>query len=120
MPPVPASRPRVTRWGVYYTKTYTTWREMAERATPRGELNLSADVPLLVVIESVVLKPRTSKLKRPKGDVDNYAKAPMDCITQAEGYWYDDEQIIHLLSSKRFANPGEEPRTLIEIYRWPD
>ena len=28
--PVPASRPRVTRWGTYYGKRYTQWREEAE------------------------------------------------------------------------------------------
>ncbi len=119
MPPVPASRPRVTRWGVYYTKTYETWRKLAEAATPPGSLFLDASIPLLVVVSSVVQKPKTGKLSRPKGDVDNYAKAPLDTITKSGGYWHDDDQLVHLLSSKRYAQPGEEPRTLIEIYRWP-
>ena len=28
--PVPASRPRVTRWGTYYGKNYTRWRKAAD------------------------------------------------------------------------------------------
>ena len=27
--PVPASRPRVGRWGVHYAKTYATWMKQA-------------------------------------------------------------------------------------------
>lgn len=115
--PTPASRPRVTRWGVYYGKHYTNWRKDAEAFTPPGSLDIPSTAPLLVCVECIVARPKTSKRTFPGGDCDNYVKGPLDVITKAEGYWHDDEQIVHLFTSKRFAGPNEDPRTIIEIYR---
>jgi Holliday junction resolvase RusA-like endonuclease len=107
--PVPASRPRVTKWGTYYSKTYKDWMRWAEANIPEG-----GDPPLPghydVVLEFIVAKPRTSKLTRPVGDVDNYAKAILDVLTK-KGYWPDDADVVCLQASKRFAHEDEEPRT---------
>lgn len=114
--PVPASRPKVSRWGVYYSKTYKTWRQLAEEHIKPGDLQLRPDDPVLVVIIAVVNRPKTSKAPFPKGDVDNYAKGPMDAITKATGWWHDDKQVTWLLTGKRFAAPGENARTEVHIY----
>ena len=89
--PVPASRPKVSRWGVYYGKTYKTWKEAAEKHLPAGDLDLSPTDPVLVVIIAVCKRAKTSKAAFPKGDVDNLAKGPMDVVTKATGYWADDK-----------------------------
>jgi Holliday junction resolvase RusA-like endonuclease len=115
--PAPASRPRVTRWGVYYGKSYTAWRKLAEKVTSPGELHLPPNVPLLVVVETISARPRTSKKLWPKGDTDNFAKGPLDVITKATGWWHDDDQIVFLLTAKRWAEPDESARTIVEIYR---
>jgi len=114
--PVPASRPRVTKWGTYYAKTYKAWKQKAERWLSPGTFQLDADVPLLVETEAIVRKPKTSKLDYPKGDTDNYAKGPLDVITKVGGYWDDDRQVVCLMSSKRFAARDEQPRTEVHIY----
>lgn len=119
--PVPASRPRVTRWGTYHTKPYKHWLDQAARHLKEGfyENTYLGEQSLLVVVESIVTKARTSKLTRPKGDVDNYAKGPLDAITKAGLHWYDDAQVEVLISSKRFATPGEPARTEVHIYTLP-
>lgn len=115
--PEPASRPRVTRWGVYYGKHYTAWMKAAKQQYPKADRGPPiADGPLLVVVDSIVQRPKTSKRLYPQGDVDNYAKGPLDVITQATGWWTDDDQIVALVSTKRFARPGEEPFTYLEVY----
>ena len=117
--PVPASRPRVTRWGVFYGKTYMAWRKLAEAHLVKGNLDLTC--PLLVVVESVRQNPKTkSKKTHPRGDVDNYAKAPLDSIGKADGYWYDDDQIVYLLTCKRWARRDEDPHQTVEIYTVAD
>ena len=87
--PVPASRPKVSRWGVYYGKTYKTWKEAAEKHLPAGDLDLSPTDPVLVVIIAVCKRAKTSKAAFPKGDVDNLAKgtagAAVQCMNLALG-----------------------------------
>lgn len=119
--PVPASRPRVTRWGTYHTKTYKTWLTAAAECLKNGPIAgqpVPDGVPLVVVAEFVCRKPRTTKLVTPKGDIDNYLKAPLDALTHA-GAWGDDKWITTVIASKRFAEPGEEPHTTIRVYAKP-
>lgn len=116
--PVPASRPRVTRWGTYYPKSYTNWLDQAAKQLKQRLCNSTylGEQSLLVVVESIVTKARTSKLTRPKGDIDNYTKGPLDAITKAGLHWRDDAQVEVLIASKRFAKPGEQARTEVHIY----
>lgn len=113
--PVPASRPKVSRWGVYYGKKYAEWRKNA--AAMMQEVDGSAaDGPLIVFIENILEKPRTSTRAYPVGDVDNFAKGPMDIITKAEKFWKDDDQVVGLAVFKRFAEPGEEAGTKVKVF----
>ncbi len=114
--PVPASRPRVSRWGVYYAKTYKDWKALAEGHLAPGDAGIRPADRVLVVIIAVAKRAKTSKATFVNGDVDNFAKGPMDVVTKATGYWEDDKQVSWLLTGKRFAEPGEEPRTEVHIY----
>ncbi len=111
--PVPASRPRVTRWGVYYGKNYTAWRKAAMDLIKQNKDTIKDHCTVLV--EQIVQKPKTSKKMFPRGDVDNYSKAPLDILTKKE-FWEDDDLITGMWSSKRFADPDEDPRTEVSIY----
>lgn len=117
-PPVPASRPRVTRWGTYYAKTYKAYRELADKAIPRSS-NPPLQGNLTAHVEFVCLRPKTTKRINPKGDIDNHCKAILDAVTgtkkSPKGYWRDDDQIIHLHATKRFAEQGEHAHTRITV-----
>lgn len=110
--PVPASRPRVTRWGTYFAKTYRQYREDAKRALPPADVPLEG--PLAVSMVFTVRRPKSTKLAHPKPDIDNFAKAALDVLT-TQGYWQDDHQVIRLRCSKEWAEPGEPGMTRIEI-----
>jgi len=116
-PPVPASRPRVTRWGTYYLKTYKAYKDFAEQAIP-----CSTKPPLTGNIQADILfvcaKPKTTKRINPRGDIDNHEKSILDAITgtkkQPKGYWLDDDQInLVTRKEKRWAEQGETPHTRI-------
>jgi Holliday junction resolvase RusA-like endonuclease len=98
--PVPASRPRVTRWGAYYVGPYKDFK------TKVMELcNSMTLVPLVgelsVDIEIFKKKPKSSKLTLPRGDVDNFAKAVLDSMNGI--LWEDDSQIKSLYVTKDWA-----------------
>jgi Holliday junction resolvase RusA-like endonuclease len=114
--PSPASRPRVSRFGTYYTKPYATWKAACQQQMAsqiQGEIG-PIGTRLAAVVEVIVQKPKTTKLTAPKGDVDNYAKGVLDGATQA-GVWGDDTQVHVLVVTKRWTEPGEEPGAIVHI-----
>lgn len=115
--PVPASRPRVTRWGTYYGKTYKNWmKNAAESLAKQDDEFWLFREKCAVFLEIVAERPKTTKRSEPRGDVDNYAKAALDAITKTEMVWDDDDQVVALFVSKRFAETDESPRTEVEVY----
>lgn len=114
--PVPASRPRVTKWGTYYTATYKKWKEAAAKFFEKPEQVLTG--PLAVELEVICKRPKKPTSEIPVGDVDNYAKAALDAVNDAQ-LWEDDKQVTQLLVTKRYAEPGEAPRTIIQIRSLP-
>lgn len=113
--PVPASRPRVSRWGTYYAKTYKKFREQAQEVMP--EIQRTFTGPLAVVTEFVVARPKTTKRDYPRGDNDNYEKAGWDAITSADGVWEDDDQIVFNTSIKIFDDEdGRAPGIYFTVY----
>lgn len=113
--PVPASRPRVSRWGVYYGKTYKQFRNDIELVLAKRGRAPGWTGPLFILVEHVCQRARTSKRSYPRGDIDNYAKATLDALT-TWGAWEDDDQIVGLISTKRYAGEGVEPA--INVYVW--
>lgn len=114
--PVPASRPRVSRYGTYYSKPYEMFRKTAQPLADAFD-GIPTDKPVIVVIETIAVKPKTGKLLMPRGDADNYAKGPMDIMTKAKKFWADDNQVGALLVVKRYAEPHEQPGYRIDW--WP-
>lgn len=116
VPPVPASRPRVTRWGVYYGKTYKNYREEMDKALPPSA-RPPLEGPLAVDVTFYIQKPKTTKRHWPRGDIDNYVKAILDAIN-GKGYWVDDDQVVTLNADKIWVLETP-PRTEISIIRLP-
>lgn len=110
--PVPASRPRVSKWGTYYTGTYKQWIKDAEATIPEADVTFEGN--LSVTLDLVAARPKTTKRDNPRGDIDNYIKAVLDALTK-KGYWNDDDQIVHLYAHKRWPTPGEEPHFRVRI-----
>ena len=112
--PAPASRPRFNSFtkAAYYGKTYETFKHQGLLAA-KQRAGIPTDQPVLVMLEFVVAKPVTGKLRFPQGDVDNYAKGPMDIMTQAGTFWADDRQVVGVIVFKRYAAPAEEPGVII-------
>ena len=117
--PSPAHRPQVGKFGTYYAKGYQICMAdcIKQLALQKPAVPLEGD--LVAVIEVVCHRPKTTKFKRPQGDVDNYAKAPMDAAKKAL-IWLDDVQVETALIDKRWTAPGELPGYTITIGYAPD
>jgi Holliday junction resolvase RusA-like endonuclease len=116
--PVPASRPRVTRWGTYYGKRYSTWKKAAAFHLPNDPDPYFGTAHVAVCLEFIVAKPKTTKRSIPIGDTDNYIKAALDAVTACGAVWKDDDQCTVNVAEKRYAEPGETPRTDILVVQY--
>lgn len=111
--PVPASRPRVTRWGTYYGKTYKEFRRQAKAALDNW-VGPQLEGLLRVEVSFICHRPKTTKLLRPKGDIDNYCKAIFDALNGK--MWVDDVQIASVEAHKAFADEElGEPRIVMTV-----
>ena len=117
--PVPAARPRVSRWSTYYPKKYTRFKKEMEALT--GELDTTPCENLVVVSLRFKIKiPQSwSKKKRLErentycnnnSDIDNYIKAMLDSLNGV--YFMDDRQVVEVFASKKYSN---EPRILFTM-----
>jgi Holliday junction resolvase RusA-like endonuclease len=109
--PVPASRPRVSRWGTYYTKPYKEWMQAAEKQLGKQPKKYTVKDPCHATIWVRCKKAKTSKLQIPRGDIDNFAKAALDALVKAR-ILEDDNLVVYLFVEKSF---GSEPYVHIEI-----
>lgn len=118
--PVPASRPKVSKFSTYYPPKHTAYVEYLRRVlslTPEHQTTQPVAVKLLFVMPPY----KTSDHPVPRQDVDNLMKLPIDCMTKTtvEGgvhkYWKDDDLLVTMQGFKRFAREGETPHTVIRI-----
>ena len=127
--PVPASRPRVTRWGTFYGKKYKEFkREM-------GMLLIESDVPSpvnpvlwlegLISADMTFFVPMAKSWSKKKkslkdgqfcdnnADLDNYEKSILDSLSTV--YFHDDRQIVQQKSQKIWAETGRIEVILKEV-----
>ena len=105
--PVPASRPRVSKWGTYYGKKHQAFRsEALALLSEMREEGILPEVPmsgkLRVWVVFSIKKPKTTKLATPRGDIDNYMKLLLDCCNGI--IWEDDQQIAQINAFKNYAS----------------
>lgn len=110
--PVPASRPRVSKYGTYYLPTYRNFqKEIAELVAKDRKKLRKTSGELEVNVICAVARPKTTKRDYPLGDVDNYAKAVLDSMNGV--LWDDDDQIVDLNVRKLYTD--DAPYIYIEV-----
>lgn len=99
--PVPASRPRVTRWATYYQPKYTQFKKDMQKLLLGTEKTLYFEL-LKVDLKFFFTTPKSWSEKKKKEhdgtpkygtpDLDNLEKAIYDSLN---GYvWLDDSQVV--------------------------
>jgi len=114
--PRPASRPRISKYGAYYSKPYTEFRQRSQPYADAYDSHPPIYGPIMILIEIVCEKPKTGKLLHPRGDVDNYAKGPMDVMTKSGNFWNDDVQVVSCQCVKRYTDPNEGEQPACNMY----
>lgn len=121
IPPVPASRPRVTQYGAYYNKVYEQFRTDMSKLL-MGKVTLYAEpLRLDVTFFKEIPKSYSKKLRDEMDgtyisvtpDLDNLEKAIYDSLN--ERVWKDDCQIVEHTTRKVWVK--SEPRIVVIIER---
>ncbi len=120
--PVPASRPRVTRWSTFFPKKYTQYREDMKMATANilftpFEGNIYAQIDFFIQIpKSWSKKKKLSKQGQycdNNADIDNYCKAILDSLNGV--YYEDDRQVVMLKARMYWSNTSRTEVTITKL-----
>jgi Holliday junction resolvase RusA-like endonuclease len=114
--PVAASRPRVGKWGAYYSGPYQKYRQTMPdmvdeivKQLPATFDGLCLCVHMLMVVE----QPKSTSLEYPDPDLDNYCKAVWDQMNAK--VWDDDSRIVQTRLLKRWSRPDLEPGVYVVV-----
>ena len=116
--PVSASRPRVSSYGAYYSKSYMNYRKETHAflKSIRSDFPIDDKSLFKVELEFICYKPKKpSNPDCPRYDIDNLIKAPLDAITHEKMIWHDDIQVIEVTGKKRYTKLDEVHGTKIII-----
>ena len=115
--PMPAPRPRVTKFGTYNNPKYTAYKKALRLvASTKIKKPLKGAVKIEMIFQVKIPKSWPKKKKAeykkeiPVGDCDNYAKSVKDALN---GLAYkDDRQVVDMRAIKRY---GETDMVLVRI-----
>ncbi len=118
--PVPASRPRVTRWGVYYGKKHTQYNKDCKMLLKQCQKPKTTAQTVLLKFYIEIPKSKSKAFKNEnnnephlqKPDIDNLAKLIIDILVD-KNYFSDDNIIVKLVLEKFWTL--ENPRTEVII-----
>lgn len=116
--PVPASRPRVGKYGAYYTENYANFRDECKSFLSKfyvRELHRATTDIYKVEIEFICQSPKKKSNAYPRGDIDNFIKGPLDVLTHCGFFWEDDVQITEIKATKRYAEGNEQYGIKIKV-----
>ena len=120
--PVPASRPRVTRWSTYYGKKYTQFKkDMYALTTDLKTIPMTGNIFAELQFNVPIPKSWSKKKKEAKNgaycdnhaDIDNYCKAILDSLNNV--YYEDDKQIVMLKATMLWATEPSIECTFTEL-----
>jgi Holliday junction resolvase RusA-like endonuclease len=105
--PIAASRPRISKYGAYYTGPYKKFRVACAECVYDilGTDFQLLEGPLQVDIEMYITRPKKTKLEHPRADIDNFLKAIFDVMNGK--LWADDSQVTVIHASKQWSSPNE-------------
>jgi len=117
--PVPASRPRISRFGgISYSKSYTHYRktvgELIDNAMQGVDCaEFPLEGPLAVELHFLCRKPKKPSKPYPRGDIDNYTKSILDALENHAPIFTNDAQFIRMTATKSYTEG--QPCTIIKI-----
>lgn len=115
---------------VFDAGTAEGWKSCVAIAAKPHRSDVRLEMPKFVTLEFVFARPKRH-FRSSKGelrlkddapiyhtalpDVDNLAKAVLDCLTQTGGFWRDDSLVVGLKIVKRYVVGGEQTGCWIGI-----
>lgn len=106
--PVPAARPRVTRWSTYFPKRYTQFKKDFSLILDSLDVELAEGL-LYAKLDFFMQIPKSWSNKKKKlkegafadnnVDVDNLVKA---CLDSCEGVFYSNDNQVAMIRARKF------------------
>lgn len=121
--PIGSARPRVTRNGTYIPKRTKMYMNDVRRSYAKSyffdgpvfmEVHAYFPIPKSATKKERKLIEEMNYLYTKKPDGDNVLKAVKDALNR--NAYNDDAQVVYESIIRKYAKPGEEPRTEVVLY----
>lgn len=120
----PHPRPRVSKFGTYYPKSYTEYKQTAQhqlREQWKGDAiknTIEIDILFLCTKPKSRVRKKTSHFRTPRsctrGDLDNLIKSVLDVLQDSE-VMENDSQVYKISAAAYFCGVQEKAHTTIRI-----
>ena len=109
--PIPAARPRVSRWSTYYPKKYTQFKKEMLALTSELDVTPIENLVRVELVLNVKMPNSWSKKKKLEKintycdnnvDLDNYQKAILDSLNGV--LYLDDRQVVEIWAVKQWKD----------------
>ena len=109
--PIPAARPRVSRWSTYYPKKYTQFKKEMLALTSELDVTPIENLVRVELVFNVKMPNSWSKKKKLEKintycdnnvDLDNYQKAILDSLNGV--LYLDDRQVVEIGAVKQWKD----------------
>tara|TARA_R100000656_G_scaffold80846_1_gene59271 strand:- start:217 stop:615 length:399 start_codon:yes stop_codon:yes gene_type:complete len=109
--PIPAARPRVSRWSTYYPKKYTQFKKEMLALTSELDVTPIENLVRVELVFNVKMPNSWSKKKKLEKintycdnnvDLDNYQKAILDSLNGV--LYLDDRQVVEIWAVKQWKD----------------
>lgn len=120
--PIPAARPRVSRWSTYYPKKYTQFKKEMLALTSELDVTPIENLVRVELVFNVKMPNSWSKKKKLEKintycdnnvDLDNYQKAILDSLNGV--LYLDDRQVVEIWAVKQWKDVPKITVGIIDI-----
>lgn len=104
----------------YLASDYREWRKEAVKLLKDQPLGDPFEGPVQVWMRFAFPRPKSTKLRYPKPDIDNLQKSILDAMTDDGRVWKDDFQVVRIIEASKVWTDAPTGGIVVDVIQLED